>query len=229
MKIYKHMLNWKKHKHQRPEKLREFLAKTEFYKILAEYDYEPPCERECSNFDVFERFFADLHIARLDEPRIAALNRCGWNIKGEKFPWPDKGVFIFGNCGSGKTFLANIFCAEFEFHFFDVDELTDHYLAKDGDDWFCDFVEKHQHTVIVIDDFGSERVAKKYGSESIISSLVNHREKSYRYYGVPTIFTSNFAKSDEIAAHYGDRIKSRIMGMCDCVCLARDDKRKETE
>lgn len=73
--------------------------------------------------------------------------------------------------------------------------------------------------VLLIDDLGTSK-----GSEWVEQAL--YRLVNYRYENaLPTIFTSN-VEPEEMVAKIGDRLTSRIAGMCDRVSIKGADRRR---
>jgi len=71
---------------------------------------------------------------------------------------------------------------------------------------------------LVLDDIGVEK-SSDWVFENIYT-IINHRYE----HGLPTIITSNFDVG-EIAHKLGDRVASRIYGMCELVEIIGTDKR----
>jgi DNA replication protein DnaC len=84
-----------------------------------------------------------------------------------------------------------------------------------------DIIERHANAnIIVLDDLGVER-----SSEFAIQSLYIIIDKRYSEMR-PTIITSNLSL-EEIDVKLGDRIASRIAGMCRVIELKGRDRRLE--
>ncbi|MEU4964180.1 ATP-binding protein [Streptomyces smyrnaeus] len=75
--------------------------------------------------------------------------------------------------------------------------------------------------LLFIDDVGAERKPTEFTEE------VNFRLVNYRYaHRLPTIFTSN-VMPQQLADRVGDRVASRLAGMCTQVVMRGDDRRRK--
>ena len=220
MKITKEMIDRKKFDVTRPDEFREHLAKTCFPKGMEKYglDYY--------SMDEIAYFYADMRIHAMSADCIEHLRGEYPCLTESRYPWPEKGLFIFGPSGTGKTTIAEVLAERFGMEFYTSSDLVFRYMANQGDDWYADFYDSVSNKPIVIDDLAAEREVRKYGNESIIIDLIMAREQTHRRFGTPTIFTSNLAGSNEIRDRYGDRVLSRIIGMCNIVMLTGNDRRR---
>jgi len=73
--------------------------------------------------------------------------------------------------------------------------------------------------LLVLDDLGAERLSE-YAAE-VLFRIVDHRERE----GLPMIVTSNMTTPEKMRGHLGDRIFSRLNGMCRPVVLECEDMR----
>jgi len=134
----------------------------------------------------------------------------------------EESLYLFGDAGSGKTFLATMilkkrwenrlvgmFLSYPEFIFsIQTDyenkvELVDDYKTFKG----C----------LVIDDFGAEKMTDFVRQVSYL--IINYREQNR----LQTVITSNFTL-DEIDMYIDRRISSRIAGMCRVVKMSGDKR-----
>ena len=134
-----------------------------------------------------------------------------WNLIGKRISVP-KGLFLYGPISTGKTTTARFIAAFFEAEILAVETIATNYLASDGEDWLRDFLEGNKKRLIVIDDIGNEDEMRKFGNDSPIKRILSARSQSYEWYGVPTVYTSNFLNWEELRKTYGDRIHSRMEG-----------------
>jgi len=128
-----------------------------------------------------------------------------------------KGFYLHGKTGSGKTCMAIVFAKNItqqggRIYFANVPELlfeikgTFDRETKVFNDYglICRWAEK---PMLILDDLGAEKVTE-YVRQSLYT-LINKRYLE----NLPTFFTSNLSL-DEIAARLDDRISSRIFEMC---------------
>lgn len=211
-----------------PEKTISFL-KSYVRKMFDRIRYEISDENE---FDKILSFAALYELANMDkddsvrnEPQDERNERLKnaetLGVVGKKFLFP-KGLFIYGPCGTGKTTAARILEKLFGFVFADVEFIARKYMVEKGEEWVSDFICENERKVVVIDDIGSEREMKRYGNSSPMVDIIFARSRSYEWYGVPTIYTSNHEELDKV---YGKRIDSRIFGTCEGVLIAGNDRR----
>lgn len=114
----------------------------------------------------------------------------------------NKGLFIYGDCGLGKSFIArNVLPAIFMKYHQKVVKVYD--IARMNK--FIDEVLKFK--IVVLDDIGTEEPINIYGSKRYaFSELVDNAEKN----GNILIITTNLTK-DEIVSRYGERVLERII------------------
>ena len=113
-----------------------------------------------------------------------------------------RGLFLFGSCGTGKTFITRYAITAILLKYcnkvvssFDMTEVN-----SDPDT----VLKKH---IIALDDIGTEEVSVKFGERrSIIPEILDSAEK----YGKLLIITSNLGATDLIAK-YGNRTFDRII------------------
>lgn len=137
-----------------------------------------------------------------------------------------KTFMIYGPVGTGKTHaawaVANAVGLDNIKYMNLVEALANLRRSFDlrSGDMFLDFADTAQYgRYLLIDDLGVEKPTE-WALETIYG-LINHRYE----HELPTIFTSNLSLG-ELSEHLGDRIASRISGMCDVVVkLEGEDKR----
>lgn len=161
------------------------------------------------------------------------LEDCHNSIKQwAESPKDKQGLFIFGECGTGKTYslyalyrnavlekvdcriinetdLIRLFKSDFDKNFDknkNEEGHFDNYLNYKG--------------TLFIDDVGTEK--KTEFTEETLYHIINTRYENM----LDTLFTSNLSPK-ELAERNGDRLASRIVGMCDVVELKGYDKRFE--
>ena len=128
-----------------------------------------------------------------------------------------KGLFLYGNCGRGKTMLCRYvlpaillgYCQRVT-SVFDTSEMNSrigHVLTRN---------------VISIDDIGTEEVSNVYGNKRLaFAEVMDAAEK----YNKLLIISSNLT-SGEIKKRYGDRVLDRIKSMTQRVLFEGESLRK---
>jgi len=174
----------------------------------------------------------------LDDYEVTAQNEdavamAKWFI-AEK---PDCGLYYFGACGSGKTFLAAIIAQEFikdlqSVVFGDVpalmEELKRTFDKNPQQETSQDILDEFKMCdLLVLDDIGAGQITE--WNVGVLYQIINERYAS----GKPVIITSNFSP-DELEArlrtkdkHSAERIVSRICGMCEVGNLGDSDRRRK--
>lgn len=113
-----------------------------------------------------------------------------------------KGLFMYGNCGLGKSLLGRFVipailfkCCRKVVSVYDVNEMRS---DPDG------VLSKH---IMSLDDIGTEEMSVKYGERrEIFPEIMDNVEK----YGKLAIISTNLGK-DELVRRYGDRVFDRIL------------------
>jgi len=136
---------------------------------------------------------------------------------------PRKGLWIFGGCGTGKTFTARVLSATVRLEFYDIRDIDREY-ARHGYEIFRSDSPLCKSTCI-IDDIGSEAGSRFFGNPPVVEYLLEHRYQLWLDRRIPTVFTTNLKNSEDIAAVYDHRIRSRVFHMCDPIYFGTDDQR----
>ena len=134
----------------------------------------------------------------------------------------DRGLYIWGGCGTGKTYVSYAIFKEGRTKGINVmiknfPAFLNQIKGKDNiNDEVRDLA--NYQGVLILDDIGAEKMTEWVGET--IYLIVNGRYENC----LPTIFTSNLSleKLEEVA---GDRIPSRISEMCHIEKLDGKDKR----
>ncbi|HEY1405610.1 MAG TPA: AFG1/ZapE family ATPase, partial [Spirochaetota bacterium] len=150
-----------------------------------------------------------------------------------KFPDIEKGLFLWGNPGTGKTLLSTIILTEIitrtgiegrfmkiSRSFFDrlratFSESSEHYgMASEIEREIANI------DILVIDDFGVQR--NTAWEQETLYNLVDARYEAEKF----TIFTSNLDPDKAMRDLFEGRILSRIKEMCRIVELTGPDQRE---
>ena len=139
-----------------------------------------------------------------------------------------KGFYFFGTVGTGKTYnlyaILRLFRASWpidETSFWNVPCILAKFKAMydkhdEGEEAITNYLETKG--VLFLDDLGGEKQTE--WSVDIIYRLLNHRLENKK----PTYIASNLSLK-ELADKYGDRVASRIAGMCEVIKVDGEDKR----
>lgn len=175
----------------------------------------------------------DFTIDKNNQHTYNAVLRWALNVEGELDP--NKGLYLYGNTGTGKTMMMTIIrilCGYYQSGFtftnngsyliektVRADEICDDY-ADEGDlsQWV-------KYPSLCINDLGSEPAETVYmgNRRRVLRSILEQRaDRADRM----TIITSNFPPdSDDFVQMYGHRVRSRIQQMCNVVFLDGPDRR----
>jgi hypothetical protein len=112
------------------------------------------------------------------------------------------GIMLHGDVGHGKTFLLKCLGVRI----WGADEICD-YGLRHIQEWYEDTDGRQ----LCIDDIGAEMTVCEYGAcDDLLKSVITHRAERQRG---RTHCTTNL-DSAAIIERYGDRIMSRLLGMC---------------
>ena len=124
------------------------------------------------------------------------------------------GIILSGDAGIGKTFLMRSLGARL----YGADGIAEYGLRFIGN-WY-DWTDEKD---ICIDDLGAEGIVSEYGAkDDVLKIVLAHRAE--RQNGRTSITTN--LSSEQIAARYGDRTLSRILGMCKPFAMTGTSQRK---
>jgi DNA replication protein DnaC len=149
---------------------------------------------------------------------------------GNKATVPEKSLFITGEAGEGKTYLAGACCnlllqKKIGVTFGNVISL----LGRIKDTYKNDSGESEEQAIdkltdvdlLILDDLGKEKVTQ--WTEQMLYYVINNRYENLK----PMIITSNFSLTD-LKKRYevGPYIVSRLVEICDGLRMVGDNWRK---
>ncbi len=144
----------------------------------------------------------------------------------------NKGLFLYGSNGTGKTSIASIIIKEEYKHRYTAKRMTwVDYMTLYTRAWGCNNFELKMHTEDVIKDIKDREflVLEEIGKEqdnklamTLLEDLLRHREDK----GFPTIICTNLAPKS-VVERYGASIESLIKGNMTPIKLVGKDNRKE--
>ena len=144
----------------------------------------------------------------------------------------NKGLFLYGSNGTGKTSIASIIIKEAYRHRYTAKRMTwVDYMTLYTRAWGCNNFELKMHTEDVIKDIKDREflVLEEIGKEqdnklamTLLEDLLRHREDK----GFPTIICTNLSPKS-IVERYGASIESLIKGNMTPIKLVGKDNRKE--
>jgi DNA replication protein DnaC len=146
----------------------------------------------------------------------------------EKYPnySINKGLFITGKCGTGKTLLMKIFknivCQHTGLAF---SIKSSNEVVREFDKHGSVALEPFIKRKYLFDDFGSENKGKHYGKdEEVFKTILEERYNQFIDFDLKTHLTSNLTLN-QIKERYGQRVYSRIHEMFNIVVLDGNDRR----
>ncbi|GHT22375.1 hypothetical protein FACS189419_04830 [Planctomycetales bacterium] len=142
-------------------------------------------------------------------------------------PPPDRGLYISGSTGTGKTTSIKLLAARTkstpDYFYFSVPQIAEEYGA-DGEEFYTEFRKENNKRTVILDDLGAEREIRRFGNTSIIPDLLTWRYDCFKRNGIPTIVISNLLPS-ELKERYGERNASRFAEMMQLMPITGKDKR----
>lgn len=148
----------------------------------------------------------------LNDEELDIYQNFGRYLVGDKSIFDnDKGIFIIGVVGCGKTTLFKM-AQRFQekqraLYFTNAETLIRKF--EEGEE-----MSKYLKNEWCFDDLGTEQKANNYGKGiEIFKRLIEERYDKWKYEGIRTHFTTNCGK-DELMERYGDRAYDRLKEMC---------------
>lgn len=155
-------------------------------------------------------------------------------------PSLNKGIALFGNVGSGKSLLMEVFslCRYPNRHYSIISarKLVDMY-DREGPAGIRTYGQRASkipecggqriNINTCIDDIGTETLGKWYGkTENVIENIMLDRYDHFVKHGVITHLTTN-CTPDQLRQDYTNRVYSRIMQMCNVIYLGENTNSKD--
>ncbi len=150
------------------------------------------------------------------------------------FPNVEKGLYLWGNPGTGKTLLSTIILTELitrnaiEGRFLKISrnffgKLRASYNESSDNYGMGPKIEKEiaDTDILILDDFGTQRDSQ--WEQETMYNLVDSRYEAEKF----TVFTSNLDPNKYLKEISEGRILSRIKEMCTIIELSGPDKREE--
>jgi DNA replication protein DnaC len=152
----------------------------------------------------------------------ADFNLIPEDIKGKLSGLKEKGLYLWGGCGSGKTYICYAIFKEGRNRGMNImvrnfPSMLNQIKGKDNlNDEIRDIA--NYNGILIIDDIGAEKMSEWVAETLYI--IINTRYENCS----PTIFISNLSlqKLEEVV---GDRIPSRISEMCHIMKIDNKDRR----
>lgn len=156
--------------------------------------------------------------------RIAAYIGVWYAARKGQCDYPERGLFLFGESGTGKTTAMQIFSGLCEVDYITVGELTKRF-ALGSFKLFWTIADEYANVPLIIDDLGCEDFTKSYGNDIPLADFIREREIAWLEKGICTFFTSNAKSRDDVIKRYGESVCSRLLGMCDFIQFKGNDNR----
>lgn len=141
-------------------------------------------------------------------------------------PFSTKSLLLIGPTGTGKTYRAYAALravantgSSVRWLAFTSADLYAHLRPHNGQDSEAAFEKVADAPLLLLDDLGAAKLSE--WTEEITYRLINHRWEQC----LPGIYVSNLRPS-ELADRLGERVTSRLVGMCDRIAVKGEDRRK---
>ena len=157
---------------------------------------------------------------------------------GIENPSLDKGIFIYGNFGTGKSWMMKLFCRNQRqcYNISNAKVIAEAY-RNSGDEILNDYVEITKAAIddpsvfyqkqigLYVDDIGTEDLKNNYGNKkNVIGDLI---EMKYFKQTCGIFFhASTNLTAEQLKQYYGERVTSRMREIFNIIELSGGDRRK---
>lgn len=145
----------------------------------------------------------------------------------------EKGIFIYGTVGTGKTItmkmfsvLTNFYNMKNKFNIISSLQITQNYAAL-GDKYLNEYIEQTADKNLLIDDVGTEEnIVANYGNKKdVVKEFLYQRYYCFQAHKRVTHITTNLPPG-VFGDSFGDRLKDRFYEMFTIVKLTGESKRR---
>lgn len=158
---------------------------------------------------------------------------------GIKNPSLDKGLFLRGATGAGKTWLMRLFARNQRqcFRMFNAKKVADSFSSNEDENQLDQFIQKtknplndkemfmQKHAGLCIDDIGTEDIKTHYGNKRNVIADVIELRYSAGNCGVIFHATTNL-KNEELSDYYGARAMDRMKEVWNFITISGTSRRK---
>lgn len=159
-------------------------------------------------------------------------------MMGIKEPSLDKGIFLTGNTGTGKTWMMQLFSKNKKqsFRIIPAKKIANDFEAN-GSQAMEEYLNLYKNPIndfscflqpfsgLCIDDIGAEDIKTHFGNKTnVIGDLIENRY-SKKITGISLHATTNFT-ADQIKNYYGERVASRLRECFNWIEYPGKDRRK---
>jgi predicted ATPase len=150
----------------------------------------------------------------------------------------NKGIFLAGNFGVGKTWMMKLFRQNQRQCFFikPAKDIADEFM-QEGDDFMDEYINTRKNALndssvflqpysgICIDDLGTEDIKNHFGNKKNVIGDIIEKKYARSSVGVFLHATTNLT-ADQLKDFYGGRVTSRMREIFNFIELRGKDRRK---
>lgn len=145
-----------------------------------------------------------------------------------------KGVLLIGNVGSGKTMIMEQISKNLTgvnaYRCVECTPFADEWKLKDSSIVVGTKTALIQNGALnnyYFDDLGDEEPISNYGPiVEVMEKVITYRNRLWHKVGTKTHISTNLS-IDQIEERYGERVKSRLLHMCNVVYLGKESDSKD--